>query len=105
MTEEETTEAVTEATTEATTEEVTFPYITLTSDSKSINVGEDFDPMSVIDEVEDDNDDRNSLFNRIDLEGEFDTNSAGTYNLIYSVRDSEGNRSKEVKFTLTVKEQ
>ena len=99
-----TTEVTTEATTEATTEEVTFPYITLTSDSKSINVGEDFDPMSVIDEVEDDNDDRNSLFNRIDLEGEFDTNSAGTYNLIYSVRDSEGNRSKEVKFTLTVKE-
>lgn len=100
-----TTEVTTEATTEATTEEVTFPYITLTSDSKSINVGEDFDPMSVIDEVEDDNDDRNSLFNRIDLEGEFDTNSAGIYNLIYSVRDSEGNRSKEVKFTLTVKEQ
>ena len=32
-------------------------------------------------------------------------NVVGTYNLIYSVRDSEGNRSKEVKFTLTVKEQ
>jgi len=101
---EASTEATTEATSEATTEEISYPYIKLTRDNVTLKVGDYFDPMSVIDDVKDDNDDRNSLFNRIDLDGDYDMSQAGTYDLIYSVRDSEGNRSNEVKFTLTVKE-
>ena len=102
-----TTEATTEATTaatEASTEEITYPYIKLTRDNVTLKVGDYFDPMSVVDDVKDDNDDRNELFNRIDLDGDYNMDQAGTYDLIYSVRDSEGNRSNEVKFTLTVKE-
>ena len=99
-------EPTTEATT-ATEEQLpeSYPYIKLTSENLTLNVGDEFDPMSVIDDVKDDNDDRNALFNRIDLEGDYDMNQAGTYELYYSVRDSEGNRSNEVKFVLTVKEQ
>ncbi|MBP5191707.1 MAG: DUF5011 domain-containing protein [Eubacterium sp.] len=101
-----TTEVTTEATTQATTEEeiTSFPYIKLVGDGAIMNVGDNFDPMAAIEDVKDDVDDRDSLFNRIDLEGEYDMSQAGTYELIYSVRDSEGNRSKEVKFTLIVRE-
>ena len=102
-----TTEVTTEATTEAasTEEEITtFPYIKLAGDGIVLKVGDNFDPMIAIEDVKDDVDDRNTLFNRIDLEGNYDMSQPGTYELTYSVRDSDGNRSNEVKFMLVVNE-
>ncbi len=102
-----TTEVTTEATTEAasTEEEITtFPYIKLAGDGIVLKVGDNFDPMIAIEDVKDDVDDRNTLFNRIDLEGDYDMSQPGTYELTYSVRDSDGNRSNEVKFMLVVNE-
>ena len=97
-----------EETSEKTSEEeepLTMPYIKLTRNELSLNVGDYFDPMSVVDDVKDDKDDRDALFDRVDLVGEYDMNAAGVYELEYSVRDTEGNTSNVEKFKLTIKEQ
>ena len=78
------------------------PAIALTQSEMTIKKGESFDPLSVVKQVVDDKDDRNTLYQRISADGKRDTNKAGTYSIRYYVKDSDGNTSEVKELTLTV---
>ena len=50
----------------------------------------------------DDKDDKNTLYRHIHADGNYDVNTAGTYELRMYVSDSEGNTSDVKTFSLTV---
>lgn len=79
-----------------------IPVIALSMDQTAIPAGTEFDPLSVVQDVADDVDDRDSLFQRISIDGWYDMNVPGTYELSYYVTDSEGNVSEPRTLILTV---
>jgi len=79
------------------------PRIKLTTDSVTIKKGESVNRISYVESITDDVDSRESLYRQIQIVGDdLDINTRGTYELIYYVVDSSGNRSNEAKLTITV---
>lgn len=80
------------------------PVIALNTDHVEIPAGSEFDPLSAVKGVADTYDDADTLSQQISIEGEYDTNTPGDYELSYYVTDSDGNTSEVKTLTLTVKE-
>lgn len=80
------------------------PVIKLSTDKVTIEKGESIDQLSYVESITDDEDDTNTLWRRISIDGDqLDRYTAGTYELIYFVIDTDGNKSNEAKLTITVK--
>lgn len=79
------------------------PRITLTTDAVTIEQGESINRIEYVKSIEDDKDEKNDLWRSIQIAGdEFDPDTPGTYEQIYYVIDSDGNRSNEATLTITV---
>lgn len=99
-------ETGTETETEEETEDLPegSPVIKLSTDKLTITKGESVDTLSYVESITDDEDDTNTLWRRISIGGDkLDRYTAGTYELIYFVIDTDGNKSNEAKLTITVK--
>ncbi len=109
---EEATEATTEETTEATTEEPGFedpvmesdgdPVIKLITHYETIDVGGYFYSMDYVDDIVDDEDDTDYLYANTYMDGYYDTEVEGEYELTFYCVDSDGNMSNKAKLILTV---
>lgn len=60
------------------------------------------DLLNYVKTIEDDKDETNDLFRKIQITGTVDTNTAGTYELTYFVLDSDGNASNGAVLTVVV---
>lgn len=79
------------------------PRITLTTDEDTVEAGSSVNRIEYVESIEDDEDDENDLWRSIQIAGdELDTDTPGTYELIYYVIDSDGNQSNEARLTITV---
>lgn len=78
------------------------PAISLTAESAQIKAGDTFDAIRYVKDVVDDKDDKNTLYRHIHVDGNYDVNTVGTYELRIYVSDSEGNTSDVKTFSLTV---
>ena len=78
------------------------PAMSLTATSETIARGSNFNATSMVKDVVDDKDDRDTLFRQLHVDGTYDTTKSGTYELTYYVQDSDGNTSDPITFTLTV---
>ncbi|MGI6012355.1 MAG: immunoglobulin-like domain-containing protein [Ruminococcus sp.] len=78
------------------------PRLYLSQNQLTIQAGESFSALDWVSDIEDDSDDRDSLFQDIRVDGEVDTSTAGTYELTYYAVDSDGNHSNEEVLTVTV---
>lgn len=79
------------------------PKITLTTDRVVIRKGETINRIAYVESVTDDKDSRETLYRRIEIKGDtFNNNEEGTYEQIYYVIDTDGNRSNEAKLTIVV---
>ena len=78
------------------------PAIWLKENEITIKQGERFNPLSYIQDVQDDKDKKTDLDRRISIEGEYDVNKKGEYSLKYFVMDSDGNQSNIEELLLTV---
>lgn len=78
------------------------PAMSLTATSETIARGSNFNATSMVKDVADDKDDRDTLFRQLHVDGTYDTTKSGTYELTYYVQDSDGNTSDPITFTLTV---
>lgn len=78
------------------------PSLTLTAQTKTIKAGESFDPSSMVIDVTDDKDDKNTLYRHLYIDGDYDVNTAGTYEIRYYVTDSDNHTSEPINFTLIV---
>lgn len=79
-----------------------FPVLILTTHEVRLSVGENFAYYNYVASVSDDKDDRDDLFRRINVQGNYDTAVPGEYELTFFVADSDGNRSAREKLTLIV---
>ena len=77
--------------------------MSLTATSETIARGSNFNATSMVKDVVDDKNDRDTLFRQLHVDGTYDTTKSGTYELRYYVQDSDGNTSDPITFTLTVK--
>lgn len=80
------------------------PVITLTEKKLTIQKGESFDPLLYIASIVDDIDNKYELWRDIQIDGEYDVNSAGSYQLVFYVTDSDGNMSNRARFRLIVED-
>ena len=80
------------------------PVVKLTELSAVIKVGDTFNPLIYVASVEDDSDNIYDLWQDIQIEGTYDVEKAGRYELTFYVVYSAGNMSNRAKFVLTVKE-
>lgn len=78
------------------------PAMSLTATSETIARGSNFNATSMVKDVVDDKDDRDTLFRQLHVDGTYDITKSGTYELTYYVQDSDGNTSDPITFTLTV---
>lgn len=78
------------------------PAMSLTATSETIARESNFNATSMVKDVVDDKDDRDTLFRQLHVDGTYDTTKSGTYELTYYVQDSDGNTSDPITFTLTV---
>lgn len=79
------------------------PKITLTTDRVVIRKGETINRIAYVESVTDDKDSRETLYRRIEIQGDtFNKDEEGTYEQIYYVIDTDGNRSNEAKLTIVV---
>lgn len=79
------------------------PVMVLSETSVSITAGQSFNALNYVADITDDKDDRNDLFRKIQVYGQYDAKKAGTYTINYRVVDSDGNSSEPVSLTLEVK--
>lgn len=80
------------------------PRITLSSDQVVINKGESINRISYVESITDDKDSQDFLWGSIQIAGDtFDNNTEGTYQQIYYVVDSDGNKSNEETLVITVR--
>lgn len=79
------------------------PAIRLKANSAEIVAGSAFDALFYMEDAVDDVDDKDTLYQNIHVDGEYYTDTPGTYTLNYYVTDSSGNSSNVEVFTLTVK--
>ena len=81
------------------------PVITLKNDEVDTKLGEDFSYTEQVESITDDVDEPSDLFKHIQLYGEkVNTEEEGTYEVVYLVYDSEGNKSNEAKLLVNVVE-
>lgn len=103
---ESATEPETESEAEPTTEdtwEQERPKLQLKANAVTIAVGQTVNRLSYVDSVSDDKDTKEDLWTRIHIDGDvLDSNTPGTYKLVYYVADSDGNRSERQTLTITV---
>lgn len=78
------------------------PVMSLVSQSETIARGTNFSPLSMVKDVVDDKDDKDTLYRQLHVDGTYDTTRSGTYEITYYVQDSDGNTSDPITFTLTV---
>lgn len=79
------------------------PVLNLLKDKVEIKVGDKFNPLDYIAGIVDDKSSQQYLYRQIMVDGEYNTEAAGTYILIYTVADEDGNVSVGKKLYLTVK--
>lgn len=79
------------------------PVIKLKQSSVTIRRGESVNRISYVESITDDKDDKDTLWKQIQIKGDtFDSSTSGTYEQIYYVVDSDGNKSNEAKLTIVV---
>lgn len=81
------------------------PVIKLNTHEVHIKSGDDFYSMDYVEDAVDDIDSREYLYRNMYLEGEYDTDMAGEYELAYYCVDSDGNVSNFAKLMLIVEEE
>lgn len=79
------------------------PVLNLLKDKVEIKVRDKFNPLDYIAGIVDDKSSQQYLYRQIMVDGEYNTEAAGTYTLIYTVADEDGNVSVGKKLYLTVK--
>lgn len=65
-------------------------------------MGTPVDQLSYVSDIQDDVDATNTLYRQIQIEGNVDSNTPGTYELTYYVVDSNGNESNRAVLTIVV---
>ena len=78
------------------------PRFYLTQYSVEVERGAELNRLGYVQDITDDKDSRDELYQGIQISGEVDTNTPGEYMLEYYVVDSDGNRSNEEVMTVTV---
>ncbi len=78
------------------------PRIYLTTKEVTIPVGSEWHYYNYISDIVDDIDSKSRLSGAIQLDGEVDTSTPGTYKVTYHVTDSNGNVSNYATLTVTV---
>ena len=79
------------------------PRIYLTQYSVELERGAELNELSYVQDISDDEDSRDELYQGIQISGEVDTNTPGEYTLEYHVVDSDGNNSNVAQLRVTVK--
>ena len=79
------------------------PRFYLTQYSVELERGAELNELSYVQDISDDEDSRDELYQGIRISGEVDTNTPGEYTLEYHVVDSDGNNSKVAQLRVTVK--
>lgn len=78
------------------------PVLRLKQYTVAIPVGSTFNQLSYIESITDDKDARETLYQRILINGSVNPAAAGTYELTYWVTDTDGNSSNQAKLAVTV---
>lgn len=78
------------------------PVLLLSETEVTISRREEFDPKNYIKDIKDDKDSVTALLDKVAVTGTYDVNKRGTYVLILTVTDSDGNSSDSVSLILTV---
>lgn len=78
------------------------PKFYLTTYYIEIPVGTSVDQLSYVADIQDDTDETNRLYRQIQIEGNVDIYTPGTYELTYYVVDSNGNESNRAVLTVEV---
>ena len=79
------------------------PVIVLKQSTVTIKRGESVKRVSYVESITDYKDDKDTLWKQIQIVGDtFDSSTSGTYEQIYYVVDSDGNKSNEAKLTIVV---
>ncbi len=99
-------------TTEATTEDEGYkdpemvstgaPVIKLKTHEVTLPKGANFEPTAYVEQIIDDKDLQDDLYHIIHVDGGYDMNTDGTYELTYYIVDSDGNQSNKAKLKLVV---
>lgn len=79
------------------------PRFYLTQYSVEVERGAELNRLSYVQDITDDKDSRDELYQGIQISGEVDTNTPGEYMLEYYVVDSDGNTSNTAQLKVTVK--
>ena len=79
------------------------PRFYLTQYSVELERGAELNELSYVQDITDDEDSREELYQGIRISGEVDTNTPGEYTLEYHVVDSDGNNSNAAQLRVTVK--
>ena len=78
------------------------PRMYLTEYAVSIPVGTEFNSLGYVEDIQDDLDNRDELFTKIQITGNVDITTPGTYELFYYVIDNDGNTSNQARLSVTV---
>ena len=81
------------------------PVIRLKTHKVTIDVGDDFYPLDYVDDATDLEDDRSYLFRNINIDGFYDTETKGEYEISYYCIDSDERESNVAKLMLIVGEE
>lgn len=79
------------------------PRFYLTQYAVEVERGAQINALSYVQDITDDKDSRDALYQGILIDGEVDTNTPGEYTLQYHVVDSDGNSSNIAQLRVTVK--
>lgn len=79
------------------------PRFYLTTYYTEIEKGTQLDKLSYVKDIQDDKDQASDLYRKIQITGDIDVNTPGTYELTYYVVDSNGNASNGAVLTVVVK--
>lgn len=79
-----------------------YPRIYLTTDQVTVKQGEDYNLLSYVKDITDDEDGPDWLYYQIHIDGMNDINGPGTYELYYTVVDRDYHTSNRAKLTLTI---
>lgn len=78
------------------------PRFYLTEYESTLPVGSTFYALSYVKEIQDDKDSKEKLYRDIQIKGEVNSSTAGTYEVHYHVVDSDGNNSNTAVLKVTV---
>lgn len=79
-----------------------YPRIYLTTDKVTVKQGEDYNLLSYVKDITDDQDGPDWLYYQIHIDGMGDINGPGTYELYYTVVDRDYHTSNRAKLTFTI---